>query len=114
MYAKPREVELFIVVTMYNEKENLLARTLIGIFNNIKHMENMHNSRVWGMASWKKIVVCIVSDGVEFIDKRSLAVLTGLGVYQHGMNVDLVNGKATQAHIYEVCFPKAVFVLCES
>ena len=108
MFAKPREVELFIVVTMYNEEENLLARTLIGVFKNIKYMEGLHKSPVWGVGSWKKIVVCIVSDGVEPINKRSLAALAGLGVYQHGMNVDLVNAKATQAHIYEVSFRKAV------
>ena len=108
VFSRPRVVELFIVVTMYNEKEDLLARTLIGVFKNIKYMEDLQTKPVWGVDSWKKIVVCIVSDGVDHINERSLAALAGLGVYQHGMKVDLVNGKATQAHVYEVCFRKVV------
>jgi chitin synthase len=102
-YTPPREIELFIVVTMYNEDEVLLARTLIGVFKNIKHMEGRHKDPAWGPGSWRKIVVCIVSDGVGPINKRSLAALAGLGVYQPGMHVEVVNGKATEAHIYEVC-----------
>ena len=101
MYSVPREVELFIVVTMYNEKQDLLARTLIGIFENINYMETT-NKPGWGRGSWRRIVVCIVSDGVEKIDPGSRALLAGLGVYQEGVSSEFVNEEKVTAHIYEV------------
>lgn len=103
LYGAPRHVELFIVVTMYNEEDNLLARTLIGVFQNINYMQSL-NTGGWGQGSWRKIVVCIVSDGVKKINHRSRAVLAGLGVYQEGTSKEIINKKKTVAHIYEVCF----------
>lgn len=101
LYSVPREVELFIVVTMYNEKQDLLARTLIGIFENINYMETT-NKPGWGRGSWRRTVVCIVSDGVNKIDPGSRALLAGLGVYQEGVSSESVNGEKVTAHIYEV------------
>jgi chitin synthase len=102
LFAKPRPVELFIVVTMYNEEDELLARTLIGVFQNIELMNGKTNSKTWGKDSWKKIVVCIVSDGVEKINPRTRAVLAGLGVFQDGIAKTDINKKEATAHIYEV------------
>jgi chitin synthase len=103
LYQNPRAVELFIVITMYNEGDDLLARTLIGVFQNINYMENSKKDSMWGTGSWRKIVVCIVSDGAEKINKRSRALLAGLGVYQAGVAKGMINKKPTAAHVYEVC-----------
>jgi chitin synthase len=59
------------------------------------------NSKTWGKEAWKKIVVCIVSDGRAKINPRTRAVLAGLGVYQDGIAKQQVNGKPVTAHIYE-------------
>ena len=101
LFAKPRQTELFIVVTMYNEDDFLFARTMIGVFKNIEHMCSRTNSKTWGKEAWKKIVVCIVSDGRAKINPRTRAVLAGLGVYQDGIAKQQVNGKDVTAHIYE-------------
>ncbi|EXJ94861.1 chitin synthase 2 [Capronia coronata CBS 617.96] len=101
LFAKPRQTELFIVVTMYNEDEFLFARTMIGVFKNIEFMCNRNSSKTWGKEAWKKIVVCIVSDGRAKINPRTRAVLAGLGVYQDGIAKQQVNGKDVTAHIYE-------------
>ncbi|KAJ9499347.1 Chitin synthase, class 2 [Exophiala xenobiotica] len=101
LFAKPRQTELFLVVTMYNEDEFLFARTMIGIFKNIDFMCNRGSSKTWGKEAWKKIVVCIVSDGRAKINPRTRAVLAGLGVYQDGIAKQQVNGKDVTAHIYE-------------
>ena len=101
LFAKPRHTELFIVVTMYNEDEFLFARTMIGVFKNIEHMCSRTNSKTWGKEAWKKIVVCVVSDGRAKINPRTRAVLAGLGVYQDGIAKQQVNGKDVTAHIYE-------------
>ncbi|KAL2045250.1 hypothetical protein N7G274_002333 [Stereocaulon virgatum] len=101
LFAKPRHTELFIVVTMYNEDEFLFARTMIGVFKNIEHMCSRSSSKTWGKEAWKKIVVCVVSDGRAKINPRTRAVLAGLGVYQDGIAKQQVSGKDVTAHIYE-------------
>ncbi|GMG37423.1 unnamed protein product [Aspergillus oryzae] len=101
LFAKPRHTELFIVVTMYNEDDFLFARTLIGVFKNIEHMCSRTHSKTWGKDAWKKIVVCVISDGRAKINPRTRAVLAALGVYQDGIAKQQVNGKDVTAHIYE-------------
>ncbi|KAJ5639493.1 chitin synthase I [Penicillium longicatenatum] len=101
LFAKPRHTELFIVVTMYNEDDFLFARTMSGVFKNIDHMCSRTSSKTWGKDAWKKIVVCVISDGRAKINPRTRAVLAGLGVYQDGIAKQQVNGKDVTAHIYE-------------
>lgn len=101
LFAKPRHTELFIVVTMYNEDDILFARTMNGVFKNIKYMCSRKDSKTWGKDAWKKIVVCVVSDGRAKINPRTRAVLAGMGVYQDGIAKQQVNGKDVTAHIYE-------------
>ena len=101
LFATPRKTELFIVVTMYNEDDFLFARTMIGVFKNIEYMCSRTKSQTWGKQAWKKIVVCVVSDGRAKINPRTRAVLAGLGVYQDGIAKQQVNGKDVTAHIYE-------------
>ena len=101
LFAKPRHTELFIVITMYNEDDFLFARTLIGVFKNIEHMCGRNSSKTWGKEAWKKIVVCVVSDGRAKINPRTRAVLAGLGVYQDGIAKQQVSGKDVTAHLYE-------------
>ena len=109
LFAKPRHTELFIVVTMYNEDDFLFTRTMMGVFKNIEHMVSRTNSKTWGVDAWKKIVVCVVSDGRAKINPRTRSVLAGLGVYQDGVAKQTVyktmNGKKEKmdvtAHIYE-------------
>jgi chitin synthase len=101
LFAKPRHTELFIVVTMYNEEDELFARTMMGVIKNIEHMNSRTNSKTWGKDAWKKIVVCIVSDGRAKINPRTRSVLAAMGVYQDGIAKQQVNGKDVTAHIYE-------------
>ncbi|RTE73654.1 Chitin synthase 3 [Fusarium euwallaceae] len=101
LFSKPRHTELFIVVTMYNEDDILFARTMTGVFKNIEYMCNRPNSKTWGQDAWKKIVVCVVSDGRAKINPRTKALLAGMGVYQEGIAKQQVNGKDVEAHIYE-------------
>ncbi|KAK4175545.1 chitin synthase-domain-containing protein [Triangularia setosa] len=101
LFSKPRHTELFIVVTMYNEDEILFARTMIGVFKNVEYMCKRTESKTWGKDAWKKIVVCVVSDGRAKINPRTRALLAGMGVYQEGIAKQQVNNKDVTAHIYE-------------
>lgn len=100
-YTRPRETELMIVVTMYNEDDVLLARTLKGVFKNIRYLYGLKNSSTWGKDSWQKVVVTIVSDGRQKIHPRSKALLAALGVYQEGFAKNKINDEDVVAHIYE-------------
>ena len=103
LFAKPRHTELFIVITMYNEEEELFARTMMGVIKNIEYMNSRTSSKTWGQDAWKKIVVCVVSDGRANINPRTRAVLAAMGVYQEGIAKQKVGKKEVTAHIYEVC-----------
>lgn len=71
------------------------------VIKNIGHLCSRTRSSTWGPTGWEKIVVCVVSDGRNKINQRTLKVLTLMGVYQDGVAKDTVNGKDVQAHIFE-------------
>lgn len=101
LFDPPRRTELFIVLTMYNEDDELFCRTMHGVMTNIAHLCTRERSKTWGKDGWKKVVVCIVSDGRLKINSRVLSVLAAMGVYQEGVGKNVVNGKPVTAHIYE-------------
>ncbi|KAJ7611002.1 chitin synthase 2 [Roridomyces roridus] len=96
-----RQTELFIVMTMYNEDEVLFTRTMNAVIKNIAHLCSRDRSKMWGPEGWKKVVVCVVSDGRSKINKRTLQVLSLMGCYQDGIAKDTVGGKDVTAHIFE-------------
>lgn len=92
-YLLNRETELFIVMTMYNEDEVLFVKTMnsyvffnllicsrtiyfCSVIKNITHLCSRSRSKMWGPEGWKKVVVCVVSDGRSKINKRTLQVLS--------------------------------------
>ncbi|WWC96588.1 hypothetical protein V866_003456 [Kwoniella sp. B9012] len=101
LYDPPRQTELFIVITMYNEDDVLFCRTMRGIMQNIAHLCTRNKSKTWGQDGWKKVVVCVVADGRLKINPRTRSVLAALGVYQDGVGKNVVNGKPVTAHLYE-------------
>ncbi|KZS93873.1 glycosyltransferase family 2 protein [Sistotremastrum niveocremeum HHB9708] len=101
LYDPPRRTELFIVMTMYNEDEELFCRTMHGVMKNIAHLCTRERSKTWGKDGWKKVVVCIVSDGRGKINSRTLSVIAAMGAYQDGIAKNEVNKKPVTAHIYE-------------
>ncbi|KAG9320649.1 hypothetical protein KVV02_002351 [Mortierella alpina] len=46
-----------------------------GVIKNIRHLTTRDCSRTWGPESWKKVVVCIVSDGRAKINPKTLNIL---------------------------------------
>jgi len=75
-YLSGRDTELFIVMTMYNEDEVLFVKTMNAVIKNIGHLCGRTRSKTWGPEGWKKVVVCIVSDGRSKVNKRTLQVLS--------------------------------------
>ena len=108
-YDPPRRTELFIVMTMYNEDDGLFTRTMHGVMKNIAYLCKRDRSKTWGKEGWKKVVVCIVSDGRQKINSRTLSVIAAIGAYQEGIATNVVNGKPVSAHIYEYTTQSAYY-----
>lgn len=100
-YLYGRRTELFIVMTMYNEDEVLFVKTMNAVIKNIAFLCSRHKSKTWGAEGWKKVVVCVVSDGRNKVNKRTLQVLNLMGCYQEGIAKDSVGSKDVTAHIFE-------------
>ncbi|KAG6826954.1 Chitin synthase 4 [Tricholoma furcatifolium] len=86
---------------MYNEDEELFCRTMHGVIKNVAHLCKRERSKTWGKDGWKKVVVCIVSDGRAKINSRTLSVIAAMGAYQEGVAKNEVNKLPVTAHIYE-------------
>ncbi|KAF7332167.1 Chitin synthase [Mycena kentingensis (nom. inval.)] len=102
-----RDTELLIAVTSYNEDKTLYARTLHGVMLNIRDICRTKQSKYWrrtaeeGNPGWQKIVVALIVDGLEAMDKSVLDILATVGVYQDGVMKKEIDGKPTVAHIFE-------------
>ncbi|POY76549.1 putative Chitin synthase [Rhodotorula taiwanensis] len=96
-----RQTELMIVVTMYNEDEELFCRTMHGVMKNIAQLCKRKKSATWGPDGWKKIVVCIISDGRKAIHPRVLDCLSALGVYQPNVMTNQIDEQPVACHLFE-------------
>ena len=81
---------------MYNEDESYLGLTPASIYHNIDYLQKLQNDETWGSQSWRKVVICIISDD------RTKALLACLGIYQDFGRLESYNGKDVKAHIFEV------------
>ena len=102
LFAQARRTEVCIAITMYNEDEYLLGQTLRTVHQNIAYLQRRSEDEVWGRNSWRKVVVCIVSDGRAKINPRTKALLACLGIYQDFAALQTYNGSEVLAHMYEV------------
>ncbi|KAJ3108971.1 Chitin synthase, class 2 [Phlyctochytrium planicorne] len=95
-----RRTKMAVVVTMYNEDDVLLCKSLTAIMKNISYL---CTGRVagWTKDSWKDIVVVIVSDGRFKCNPLALKALAVLGCYTEGLCKASVNGDPVTAHIFE-------------
>ncbi|KAK9463462.1 chitin synthase-domain-containing protein [Lipomyces oligophaga] len=100
IYSDPRSTQLFIVITIYNEDDILLARTLKGVFKNIYNLRKSKDPK-WGSESWQRVVVSIVADGRANVHPRVLGLMSSLGCYQEGVAFNTVGDKEVTAHVYE-------------
>ncbi|KAJ3224763.1 Chitin synthase, class 2, partial [Clydaea vesicula] len=66
-----RNIEIFVVVTMYNEDENAFNRTLFALAQNIQYLCEK-NKYGWDENSWQKVAICIVGDGRSKIHENEL------------------------------------------
>ena len=100
------EVDIFIVVTMYNEGRDELSRTIHGICENLATFHSQTHDEEF----WRRIVVCIVSDGRAKANQQALLYATELGFFsREAVAHQVENYDGTGMHLFEsvVNVPKA-------
>lgn len=98
-----RDTELFIVVTLYNEDEKELAKTLHSVFLNIAYLCKKSTPRSWGPNGWQNVIVIVVADGRSKINPNSLALLSILGVFPGALDLPhFIDAARITAHLFEV------------
>jgi chitin synthase len=68
---------------------------------NIRTICNQRTSSFWNRdtPAWKKIVVCLVFDGIDPCDPGTLDILQTIGVFQDGIMKKDIDGKETVIHL---------------
>ena len=84
------------VSTLLSSRDVVSTAASGSVIKNIAHLCGRNKSKMWGPEGWKKVVVCVVSDGRNKINKRTLQVLT------------LVSRKYQQTGVMLICFRWAV------
>ena len=72
MYEPVRKMELFIVMTMYNEDEELFTCTMQGVIRNVAHLCTHERSKTWGKEGWKRSCALSAMAGRRLIRVRCL------------------------------------------
>ncbi|CAG8734221.1 15821_t:CDS:2, partial [Racocetra fulgida] len=94
-----RYTEIMIVITMYNENDTHFIKTMshqkCGLYLFKKKL------KTWGNEVWKKIVVLIVADGLNKINKCTLNVLSLMDCYQDRIIQKRVRGKPVTTYLFE-------------
>ena len=78
------QMELFIVITMYNESKDIFCRSMQVSYGMSCICVNETGVRL-GRGGWKKVMVCIVSNGQQKINSRTLSVIATMDMYQDGI-----------------------------
>jgi chitin synthase len=73
----PHNPDMMVMITMYNEQREELDRTLKGVAENIEYL----GERLGDAEFWKRVVVCIVSDGRTKANSDTLDYLTEQGLF---------------------------------
>ena len=97
-----RDTELFVIITLYNEDDTQLLKTLRAVVKSIAYLCHPKTPRSWGPNGWTNVVVCIVADGIANVHQRVISLLSVLGVYPAGIRLpDSVNDEPVQCHLFE-------------
>ncbi|KAH7141419.1 chitin synthase-domain-containing protein [Dactylonectria estremocensis] len=105
-YPKPRHTEILVGITVYSEQKHLLVRTLHSVCEGIRHLGARNMSKTWSKQAWKKVVICILVDGIQSVDPGVLDVLTSIGLYQDGLcRKTTPEGDAVTGHLFEYSSP---------
>eukprot|EP00475_Leptophrys_vorax_P036489 TRINITY_DN6177_c0_g2_i1.p1 TRINITY_DN6177_c0_g2~~TRINITY_DN6177_c0_g2_i1.p1 ORF type:complete len:728 (+),score=176.49 TRINITY_DN6177_c0_g2_i1:101-2284(+) len=74
-------IRILLVITMYNERREELDRTLKGIGENLRYLQDKTGVKDF----WKEVVICIVADGRAAAEPGTLLYMTEKGFFSDMM-----------------------------
>jgi len=97
-----RHIKLLICVTLYNEDQETLGKTLLGICENLETLYRQYgrDGNKHGL-DWQEVAVCIIQDGIEHVDDSVLAASTVQGFYSGNLNQADAVGLPVSMHLFE-------------
>jgi chitin synthase len=93
-----RQIKVALVVTMYNEENDLFVKSMKAVQKNIAFL--CANNK-WGPDGWKNFLVVIVSDGRSKIDPEVQNSLAVLGIYVSELPRPKIGSTPIHAHLFE-------------
>lgn len=103
-----RRPRLMICITMYNEGPQQLQATLKKLTNNLtylqeqsKHQEDTLSQSFAGENVWQNVLLCIVADGREQVNDKTLEYLEAIGLYDEDLLTINSAGIGAQLHLFE-------------
>ncbi|PSC74218.1 chitin [Micractinium conductrix] len=97
-----RHIKLLICVTLYNEDQETLGKTLLGICENLEVLYRQYgrDGNKHGL-DWQEVAVAIIQDGISVCDSSVLAASTVQGFYSENMQQADAVGLPTSMHMFE-------------
>lgn len=102
-----RRPKLMVCITMYNEGPQQLKQTLQKLGNNLVYLQsqqpnNKKLSEVFqGGDIWQNILVCIVADGRQNVNEKTLEYLYTIGLYDEDFMTIQSAGIGATCHLFE-------------
>ena len=102
LQREDRRIRLLICVTLYNEDQDTLRKTMLGICDNLEVLyEKFTLADGRKGLDWQEVAVVIIQDGVRMADPSVMAAATVQGFFSPVVLQDDVLGTPTSLHLFE-------------
>eukprot|EP00887_Chlorella_sp_A99_P006915 scaffold2.g6915.t1 len=97
-----RHIKLLICITLYNEDQETLGKTLLGICENLEVLYRQYgrDGNRHGL-DWQEVAVCIIQDGDSVCDPSVTAASTVQGFYSANLKQEEAVGLPVSMHLWE-------------
>lgn len=102
LQREDRRIRLLICVTLYNEDQDTLRKTLLGICDNLEVLyEKFTLADGRKGLDWQEVAVVLVQDGIAMADQSVIAAATVQGFFSPVVLQSDVLGTPTSCHLFE-------------
>ena len=102
LQREDRRIRLLICVTLYNEDQDTLRKTMLGICDNLEVLyEKFTVADGRKGMDWQEVAVVIIQDGLAMADSSVIAAATVQGFYSPVVLQSDVLGTPTALHLFE-------------
>jgi chitin synthase len=102
LQREDRRIRLLICVTLYNEDQDTLRKTMLGICDNLEVLYDKFTLADGRKGlDWQEVAVVIIQDGLQMADPSVIAAATVQGYFSPVVLQQDVLGTPTSLHLFE-------------